>query len=374
MKGSRLSLRARLSLSFAAAVAASLIAFSGTVIGVMAVAEKREQEAAGNFDLDDLQEDVHRVLVAMALAAPFAIGGAAALGLWLARRALAPLKEASARATAARSAELDLTLPVRGRGDEWDQLATTLNTLLADGRGALARIRRFTADAAHELRTPLTAIIGEADVTLRRERTVDELRLALGGVREDAVRLAGVVDALLTLARADSGTLLAATGWCALEAVAREAAERALADRRRAGMPEGQVDVGAGPGLGAASGSELGSLRVRGDHVLLVRALRNLIDNGLRHGGGRVAVRFAQAQPGRARIEVEDFGPGIPPALQPHLFERFTRADPARSSGGGLGLGLAIARAIATAHGGSLELEPSAAGALFSLELNQAEK
>ena len=358
------SLRARLALSFAAAVAGSLIAFSCTVIAVMTAAEQGERHAVGEGEVgsveeNDLHQDVHRVLVAMALAAPFAIGGAAALGLWFARRALAPLKEASARGRAARAAELDLTLPVRGTGDEWDELATTLNTLLADGRSALERIRRFTADAAHELRTPLTAIIGEAEVCLRRERTVDELRLSLTSVREDAVRLAGVVDALLTLARADSGTLLAATEPCALEAVAREAAERALADRRHAGLPEGQVEV---------SGS---SGHVRGDHVLLVRALRNLIDNGLRHGGGQVSVRLCEAGSGRARIEVADSGPGIPAELRPKLFERFARADPARSSGG-LGLGLAIARAIAKAHGGSLELKPSPSGALFELELSSS--
>jgi two-component system heavy metal sensor histidine kinase CusS len=342
------TLRTRLALSFAAAVAGALLVFSAVVVAVFSGSELSDTGER------EIGENTWRVLISMALAAPAAVGGAAGLGLWLARRAVAPLQEASARARAARSSELDLTLPVRGAGDEWDELAVTLNALLVDARGSMERIRRFTADAAHELRTPLTAILGEAEVALRRERSAGELRASLGVVHEEAARLAAVLDALLTLSRADAGTLLStAMPSLFLEEAAREAADLALADARRLGLTGGSIDISgvAGP--------------VRGERVLLVRALRNLFENGLRHGGGKVEVRLSTDGP-RALVRIADRGPGVPDALRPLLFQRFARADEARS-GGGLGLGLAIARAIAEAHGGALELIASERGAAFEL-------
>ena len=347
------TLRARLALSFAGAVAAALVAFSFAVVAVLAIGERAEHRAGGRpFDLRDL-EDAPRVLLSMALVAPFAIGGAAALGLWLARRALLPLQEASARARAARSAAFDLTLPLRGNFDEWDELAVTLNALLGDGRASFERIRRFTADAGHELRTPLTAIISEADVTLRRPRTADELRASLLLIRESAAGLAGVIDALLTLARADAGALRPMPAPCALHELAVEARAQAL--------------LGAGDRPGMTVSIEGAAPSLRGDRILLVRALRNLIENGLRHGGGQVRVRLRE-QDGRAAVRVDDDGPGIPERLRPLLFQRFARDDDARSSGG-IGLGLSLARAIAEAHGGTLLLLPSARGASFELTL-----
>jgi signal transduction histidine kinase len=350
----RLTLRARLAFSFALAVAATLVAFSLAVVVVLAFAERAEHRAdALPFTLRDL-EDAPRVLLCMALVAPFAVGGAAALGLWLARKAVAPLKDASERARRARAA-FDLTLPLRGTFDEWDELALTLNALLGDGRSAFERIRRFTADAAHELRTPLTAIIGEADVTLRKARTAEELRASLLQVREAAVGMSGVIEALLTLARADAGALRVNRAACALGELAAEARTQAL----------GAVQ---GPGLSVSI--EGAAPHIEGDRVLLVRALRNLIENGLRHGGPSVRVRL-QEHGGKAAVAVEDDGPGVPEQLRPVLFQRFARADESRSSGG-IGLGLSLARAIAEAHGGTLELLPSARGAAFELLLPRA--
>jgi two-component system OmpR family sensor kinase len=106
---------------------------------------------------------------------------------------------------------------------------------------------------------------------------------------------------------------------------------------------------------------------VRGDRLLLLRAVRNVIGNGLRHGGGRVEANVS-TEGGRARVRILDRGPGVPLSLQPSLFQRFARADESRSTSG-LGLGLSLARAIAEAHGGSLTLLPSPSGALFELSL-----
>jgi signal transduction histidine kinase len=346
-------LRGRLALSFAGAVAAALVIFCATAAFVLVQSERREAREHGQSEASadaEAAEDLRQMLQAMVLAAPLAIAGAAALGLWLARSALEPLREASARAVAARASELDLTLPVGIHGDEWDDLAGTLNSLLADARGSMARVRTFTADAAHELRTPLTAMIGEVDVTLRRERSPDELRAALGNVREEALVLARVVDALLTLARADAKSLVRSTAPAALEDLAREAAAQALAQVKN---PSARVDV------------QPGAATVACEPVLLLRALKNLIENGLTHGGGEVEVRI-DAEQGMGRVLVRDKGPGIDRALLPQLFQRFRRGDGSRSSHG-VGLGLSLARALVEAQGGSVRALDAAPGATFEL-------
>ena len=355
----RPGLRTRLALSFALAVAAALVLFSAVVLLVLRNDEASElRSGRGGPAVDALGDDVERVLLAMALAAPVVIAAAAALGVALSRSALAPLKEASERVRAARRSALDLTLPVVGRNDEWDELARTLNELLADERGSLERIRRFTADAAHELRTPLTAILGEAEVALRRPRSAGELRQTVAVVREEAARLSQLLDALLVLARSDAGTLLPSAQPVDLDAVIHGARERSLARAGRAGTA---AEIGIRTGT---------PVKVSGDAILLSRALENLIDNALTHGGGQ-AVVSVEVQNGTAAVRVTDRGPGISKAVAPAIFERFVQGDPARA-GGGLGLGLAIARAIAAAHRGTLELLPSPSGATFELRLPTA--
>jgi two-component system heavy metal sensor histidine kinase CusS len=343
-----MTLRTRLALSFAGAVTLALLLFCGTAVVVLVRGERGTEEAA--------EEDVQQMLKAMAVAAPLALAGAAGLGAWLARRSLKPLREASARARTARASDLDLTLPVGIHGDEWDDLARTLNSLLQEAHESIARIRAFTADAAHELRTPLTAMISDIDVTLRRERAPEELRAALAGVRTDAERLASVVEALLTLARADAGCLVERMALEPLEDVAREAAAQA-----RAAAPGGEVQ--AAP-RGEVRVEAEGAPMVRCERTLLVRALKNLIDNGLVHGGGRVTVRVLAD----GRVLVGDEGPGIDAALAPHLFERFRRGDAARS-GKGIGLGLSLARTLVEAQGGTLRALAPARGAEFEVLL-----
>ena len=349
------SLRARLAISFAGAVAAALVVFAAAVAVVMVLDERQEQadaRARGQSAEEDYS-DVWKALGAMAAAAPLAMGGAAALGFALAKRALAPVREAQQRVAAARASELNLTLPLRGTGDEWDALAGTLNALLADARGSMERIRRFTADAAHELRTPLTALVGEAELALRRERPPEEYRRALVVTLEEARRLTALTEALLTLARSDAGLLVPAPLEVRVDALAEAAAARA-----RARHPERRFDVAAEP------------TSVRGDAVLLSRALDNLLDNAARHGGAHVRVSVGADAAG-VRVGVEDDGPGVPAELAPRLFTRFARAGESRA-GEGFGLGLAIVRAIAEAHGGTAAFVGNAPGAAFVVTLPRA--
>ncbi|MFY0579955.1 sensor histidine kinase [Cystobacter fuscus] len=358
----RLGLRAQLALAFSLAVTLALVLFSATVIVLHESEERREEEAraAGRAEPEDPHDGTWRVVFAMLVALPLAVAGSAGAGVLLARRALLPLREAAERAEAARTSPLELTLPLYGRGDEWDSLAATLNLLLADARASVERIRRFTGDAAHELRTPLTALLGEAELALRREREPAELRASLEIVQEEGQRMARLVESLLTLARAEAGMLLSTPlATVSLDALCWEAVARARAAAGRRGAPVKEIAC-----VGSAG-------EVLGDGVLLLRVVENLLDNALRHGGGvGVELRLAEGD-GRARIEVRDRGPGVPEPLVPRLFGRFIRADEART-GEGFGLGLSLCRAIAEAHGGSLTYEPGHPGATFILEVPRA--
>jgi two-component system heavy metal sensor histidine kinase CusS len=354
----KLALRHRLAFLFASAVGAALLVSAAATIGVIALeteTHRRDEISRGLPADDDDLLVVFRAAAAMAIVAPLAVAGAAVLGLYLARRALAPMREASRRAAAARASELDLTLPVTGAGDEWDDLASTLNALLADARGSMFRVQRFTADAAHELRTPVTTILGEAEVALRRNRSEAELRAALGTVKEEAQRIAQLLEALLSLARADAGTLLSSRSVLPLGDILESTVARARERASQSGYAGVRVDCAGTNAL------------VEGNRPLLSRVLENLLDNAVRHARARVTVTVA-SDGTTARVRVADDGAGISPELVPSLFERFARGDRARS-GEGFGLGLSIARAIAQAHGGALDLRPSPAGALFELSL-----
>jgi signal transduction histidine kinase len=344
------TLRARFAWVFALTVALALLVFAGAVFSLIVYDVWKEAKAGVVIPGIDPYDDVKRALWAFALVFPAAVLGAGALGWRLARWAVAPLREASTRAREAHASELNLTLPTRGSDDEWDELATVLNQVIADARGSLLRIRQFTADAAHELRTPLTTIIGEAELALRRERPAEELRRCIETIRSESVRMARMVESLLTLARADTRNLVIPSQEVDLIELAR--AEATRAGRQRS---EIALDVSGG------------SAPVRGDPVLLSRAIGNLVENAMRHARQRVEVRV-ELDDGEARVSVRDDGPGVPIDARERIFERFVQLDSARNNEG-FGLGLPIVRAIADAHHGRIAVEGEGPGARFVLRL-----
>jgi two-component system, OmpR family, sensor kinase len=240
------------------------------------------------------------------------------------------------------------------------QRLTRLERARAAERAAVARERRFIADASHELRTPLTTLKSELDVALQRERSADELRAALGSAREEADRLVALAADLLVLARADEGEL----------PIAREPVDvrellEDVARRRRVGDGD---DARAAPAAGRDVRVDApAGLVVAADRGALERALGNLVDNALTHGGGRVDLSAADGT-GAVRIAVRDHGAGFPPGFAERAFERFARPDAGRS-GGGAGLGLAIVDAIVRAHGGTVRAADAAPGARVELVL-----
>jgi two-component system heavy metal sensor histidine kinase CusS len=355
---SRFGLRRRLMFAFMAAVTGTLLLFSAIVILSFAV-EGEEQDPAAAPE-SDFQTDTVRILWAMAAALPVSALAAGALGVWLARRAVAPMEEASARAEQARTSMLELSLPVTGRDPDWDRLASTLNTLLGEGRRSMHRIQRFTGDAAHELRTPIYSILGESELALRRQRSPEELRAALEGVHEEALRLQQVVDSLLLLARADEGTSVLERH----ESVHPRALVLAAVERLgKRPLPAGNTR------LTVALEGEANELQV--DAPLFGQVLDNLLGNAEQYGARSLQVELSSSPDGTVVFQLHDDGPGIPDALIPRLFERFARGADTRA-GEGSGLGLSICKTIIEAHGGKLLHVPSPRGASFRIEIPPA--
>jgi heavy metal sensor kinase len=296
---------------------------------------------------------------------PLTIVLAGAGGYLLARRSLWPVVAMSAQASRIGAENLYQRLEVENPLDELGQLAGSFNELLDRLNRSFERQKRFVADASHELRTPVAILCGEADVALARaNRTEQEYREALQILGEEARRLKHIVEDLFTLARADAGQHPLAVSDFYLDELAAECSKnvRTLASAKNIGVScESQEE-----------------LPIRADEGLLRRMLLNLLDNAIKYTaeGGSVSLRCG-SENGRYRLSFEDSGPGIPTDLQSRIFERFFRADKARSrresDGGGAGLGLAIAAWIAEAHGGKVELTRSTStGSVFTVFLPKA--
>jgi two-component system, OmpR family, sensor kinase len=274
----------------------------------------------------------------------FLIGGPVALvltalaGYALAGAALAPIEAMRRRAAAISASSLDERLPLPRARDEVFRLGATLNEMLARLEETLARERRFVADASHELRSPLALLKTELELALRGDRSPDELEAALRSGAVETDRLAQLADDLLVLARADQGQLPLRREPVPADRLLTRVAARFSSRSKATGR---SIDVDAAEGLVAAA-----------DELRLEQALGNLLENAFRHAGGSIRLVAAEHD-GLVEFRVTDQGPGFPPEFLPRAFDRFSRADDARS-GDGAGLGLTIAEVIATAHGGSV--------------------
>jgi two-component system OmpR family sensor kinase len=280
--------------------------------------------------------------------------GAYALGRKLATVALRPTGEITAQAEAISEGTLSERITAHADVDEFTRLVTVLNGMLDRLDRAFQVQRQFTADASHELRAPLTVLKGDIDVTLKRERTVEEYRDTLVRCREEVERLARLGTDLLVLARSDGGLPLEHVMEIELPGLVNRVVERFKPVANAHGVRLELVTEEA---------------VVQGDERLLERIVTNLLDNAVKYGkpGGTVRIELVRGE--QAVVTVRDDGPGIPPEHVPQLFVRFFRGDPARRRSEGTGLGLAIAKAGAEAHGGRLEFLGNAPGAVFRLSL-----
>ena len=229
-----------------------------------------------------------------------------------------------------------------------ERRAAEAEALLAQRDAALQGQRRFLADAGHEIRTPITVLHGDLQVALRRSRSPDEYSAVLRRALSDLMTISHLADDLITLARTDGGTL----GIHRAEIDVDE-----LLEGVRKRYSAAATQVGVRLELEACEGLVLSA-----DPVLVDRTVGNLVDNAIKYAAaGRVVTLAATStREGLVRIEVTDRGPGIPPADEKRIFERFYRGEMRHGTVTGSGLGLAIVQAVMERHGGRVEVEPRA--------------
>lgn len=323
---------------------------------------------------DRAGETVNRLLVTelVVLGAAVVLAGLAAAVL--VRRELRPLERVAGVAAQVGGLPLDrgevhlaARVPDPDPRTEVGQVGTALNHLLDNVEGALAarhesesRLRRFVADAGHELRTPLTAIRGYAELSRRQPGPVPpDTAHALLRITSQAERMSTLVDDLLLLARLDSGRPL----------------ERAEVDLTRLVLDAvGDAHV-AGPRHRWSPDLPDEPVTVTGDAHRLAQLVTNLLANARTHTppGTSVTVRLERPAPDRVRLQVTDDGPGVPPEVRPHVFERFARGARGRSRAGNdtpsTGLGLAIVAAVVAAHHGTVTVDSEPGRTTFTVEL-----
>ncbi|RME82885.1 MAG: sensor histidine kinase [Caldilineae bacterium] len=325
------------------------IMFGGEVIGLVQVARNLAPEQA---ILSELASNLIWIMIV-------ALAAGAGVGYWLAGVALRPIEVATATARAiTRTGRLDRRVPMRGTAeDEIGTLISTFNEMLERLEELFEKQRRFSGDISHELRTPLTTILGNVSL-LKRAGSLppDEQREMLNEIETEAQRMHRLISDLLLLAQADAD-LVIARKRVELDTLLLDVYNQA---KRRVGdsleitlIHEDQVSV-------------------LGDVERLRQVLVNLINNAIQYTppGGRIELGLSQRQ-GLAEIMVRDTGQGIAPEDLPFIFDRFYRADRARTrAAGGTGLGLSIVKWVVDAHQGEIEVESEpGAGTTFRVYL-----
>jgi two-component system OmpR family sensor kinase len=321
------------------AAAARMIATPGTARG-------RPVIVVVGTSLEARSDSQNSLAALLLLGGGVALALASAAGYFVVRASLAPIEAMRRRAATLEAEQAGARLPLPRADDEVHRLGETLNAMLSRLESARAHERRFVADASHELRTPLAILKGELELAIKTGHSVEPLRAAITSAAEETDRVIALAEDLLVLARADEGELQVRPERVSAAELLDVTAERF---RSRAAEHGVELTVDAPP-----------ELALEADGRRLEQALSNMVDNALRHGAGPVTLR-AVPENGSVAFHVLDVGEGFPDAFVDRAFERFSRADRARSRGGS-GLGLTIVEAIAGAHGGHAEAHTRASG------------
>jgi two-component system, OmpR family, sensor kinase len=267
-------------------------------------------------------------------------------GWWLASRAMRPIAEISATAEMIADGDLTRRIDTHGAQSELGRLASLLNHTFERLHDTFEQQAQFTADASHELRTPISVILAQTELALMRERSPGEYREALEACQRSGAQMKAVVNSLLELARLDAGDLDLKPTVIDLAEVLQAAVLfiKPLAEQRQATVL-----------------ADLESVHAKADGDKLQQVATNLLTNAIKHNpeGGTVRVSLS-SEGAEAVIRVSDNGSGIPADVLPRVFERFVRADKARSRPeGSTGLGLSIVKAVVEAHGGTVTASSS---------------
>jgi heavy metal sensor kinase len=308
---------------------------------------------------NQIESVLRGLLLTFALGLPLIVAVAIGGGYLLMRGALRPVDEIRQKAAQITSRNLSERLPVIHTGDELERLATDLNHMIERLEESFQQINRFSADASHELRTPLTVLQGELEAVAQKGQGLPgDVRDTIGSALEETQRLANIVESLLSISRLDAGEARGQSFRLDFAELART-----TADQMRLLAEEKHISV-------VCNGTE--PVEVDADPSRLKQVVVNLLDNAIKYTpeGGKVSISVTRRD-GRAILEVADSGIGIASPDLPHIFDRFYRADKARSRQmGGTGLGLSIVRSICQAHGGQVTVKSTEGrGSLFHVDL-----
>jgi two-component system OmpR family sensor kinase len=325
---------------------------AGPGIGGLLVATPVEQTSFGPDDL----------LRSMLVIAPVILLAAGLVGYWLAGTSLRPVQGIMDEVDAiSDGTSLHRRLAVPLSGDEMSRLAVTVNGMLARLEQSFASLHRFTADASHELKTPLMVLRAGVERALTHPATPGEALQSLDETLAQINQMTEMVENLLTLARADEGRAPLAVEESDLRDLVEDVAETA-------GM------LGEDAGVTAVHSLPAAPVRLPIDRHRIREMLLNIVTNAIKYTppGGTIALSLEEDHEW-VTFTVRDTGIGIAAGDLPHIFDRFWRADPARSRTGarpGTGLGLAITKWIAEAHGGSITVQSRPGrGSIFTVRL-----
>lgn len=278
---------------------------------------------------------------------------------WVCQKALLPLSKMAQATRAIRTEDLRDRLPVPAARDELHELGSAFNLLLSRVQEAYERQKHFTSEASHQLRTPLTAMLGQIELSLRRNREVEDYQKTLHLVKDQATRLHEMVEMLLFLARADADARLPRLVLVDLTQWLPQYVNDTWSTHPRFADLKIQIPV-----------KDICQVRVHPE--LFDQAVGNLIDNAIKYSdpGSPIHLRLTQLGT-EAVLSIEDRGPGIDLKEVPHLFSPFFRSDMARQRGiPGVGLGLAVSARIVHAFGGQIDFKNNVDhGGTFSISL-----
>src|SRR5437867_6249212 len=308
---------------------------------------------------NQIESVLRGLLLTFALGLPLIVALAIGGGYLLMRGALRPVDEIRQKAAGITSRNLSERLPVLHTGDELERLAIDLNRMIDRLEESVDQINRFSADASHELRTPLTVLQGELEAIAQRGQGLPEdVKDTIGSALEETHRLAKIVESLLTISRLEAGE-------ARVQPVRLDFAEltRTTADQMKLLAEEKHI---------AMTCDGTNPVEVDADPSRLKQVIVNLLDNAIKYTpqGGNIGISITRRDD-HADLEIADSGLGISSVDLPHIFDRFYRADKARSrQQGGTGLGLSIVRSICQAHGGRVTVNSAEGrGSLFRVEL-----
>lgn len=279
-------------------------------------------------------------------------------GYFLAKQSLKPVHDITLTAQEITATNLRKRIAITNPNDELGRLAETLNSMIARLEESFEQVKQFSMDASHELRTPLTIMRGEIEVALQGTRTPTSYKKILASLLDEVVRMSNIVEGLILLAKADSGTATLSKRAVNLGKLIEEITEDAivLAEQK-------QISVAV---------EKLEPVTIQGDELRLRQMVLNLVDNAIKYTPehGSIFISLIKAD-GTAKLTVRDTGMGIPQEEITKIFDRFYRVDKSRSRlPDGLGLGLSIAKWVAESHDGKIEAYSSlGSGSTFVVSL-----